>query len=190
MVPKADSTPLTNGGAAAQHRLAQINSGLSTPAVFSPRYSPSTVPAAAPLRTPVLDDSPPPQTTTAPATAPAPAPSAWEADAFRLYDALMPKALAAGGAVAQHDLPWPVLAKKSRKSAPCSYSPRRIHSADVTPAEVARFVALYCAWKGWCADVGRAQMLADWGAVQTAFPPGKAGVSKVRKVVQGISAMV
>ena len=194
MVPKANpnlQSPSTSDGPALQHRLAQINSGLSTQVNFSPRRSSSAIApfsnivgVADPLSTNV-SDSLPLQTTTPSFTQT----EGWDVEAFLLYDALMPKAIAAGNSVKQHDLPWPVLQFRARSHGK-PYSPRLIYSSDVTPLAVASFVRSYCAWKGWSLQVGRTRMLEDWKIIQHTFLPYTAGISKVRKVLQGLSSMV
>ena len=135
---------------------------------------------------------PPSMTSQAAARAPAkitpvsiPQVEEWEAAIFRVYDSLMPAAVAAGKSVSGMNLPWPVLEFKADY-----YSTTTIKDKDIKQDVVSDFVHTYSAWKGWSFQTARGKMKLDWESVQRVFPKDKEGKKRVDSVVKCIIAAV
>jgi len=109
----------------------------------------------------------------------------WEAAIFRLYDTLMPFAIAARSAVTVSHLPWPVLEFKHD-----TYSPENITNDDIKQEVVADFIRVYCVWKGWSFQTGREKMKVDWESVEKEFPSTRKGRKRVEKVVKFIAGAI
>ena len=109
----------------------------------------------------------------------------WEAAIFRIYDNLMPAAIAAGSGVSSMDLPWPVLEFEAKY-----YSTTTIKDKDIKQDVVSDFIHTYCAWKGWNFQMARGKMKSDWESIQNVFPKEKAGKKRVENVVKCIIAAV
>ena len=109
----------------------------------------------------------------------------WEAAIFRIYDKLMPAAIAAGGDVSFMVLPWPVLEFEAKY-----YSTTTIKDKDIKQDVVSDFIHTYCAWKGWNFQMARGKMKSDWESIQSVFPKERAGKKRVEYVVQCITAAV
>jgi hypothetical protein len=109
----------------------------------------------------------------------------WEAAIFRIYDNLMPPAIAARSGVSSMDLPWPVLEFEAQY-----YSTTTIKDKDIKQDIVSDFIYTYSAWKGWSFQVAREKMKTDWESIQNVFPKEKAGKKRVVNVVKCITAAV
>ena len=109
----------------------------------------------------------------------------WEAAIFRIYDNLMPFAIAARSAVSTMDLPWPVLEFEARY-----YATTTIKDKDIQQDVVSDFIYTYSAWKGWSFQITRGKMKTDWESIQNVFPKEKAGKKRVDNVVKYITAAV
>ena len=109
----------------------------------------------------------------------------WEAAIFRIYDRLMPFAIAARSAVSSTDLPWPVLEFEAKY-----YSTTTIKDKDIQQDVVSDFIYTYSAWKGWSFQIARGKMKTDWESIQNVFPKEKAGKKRVDNVVKYITAAV
>jgi hypothetical protein len=110
---------------------------------------------------------------------------AWEAEIFRLYDDLMPKAIAARSSVTVSHLPWPVLEFKHD-----IYSPDTIFNDDIKQDAVADFVRTYSVWKGCSFQAGRDKMRSDWESVEKVFPSKRDGRKRVEKAVRCLAGAV
>lgn len=109
----------------------------------------------------------------------------WEAAIFRLYDSLMPTAIAAGKGVSSIHLPWPVLEFKAKY-----YSTDTIKDKDIKQDVVSDFIRTYSAWKGWNFQMARGRMKSDWESIRNVFPKDKDGRKRVENVVKCITAAV
>jgi len=109
----------------------------------------------------------------------------WEATIFRLYDNLMPAAIAAGSGVSSVNLPWPVLEFEAKY-----YSTTTIKDKDIKQDVISDFIHTYGAWKGWSFQIARGKMKSDWERIQSVFPKERAGKKRVDNVVMYILAAV
>lgn len=109
----------------------------------------------------------------------------WEAAIFRVYDSLMPAAIAAGKSVTCINLPWPVLEFKAD-----FYSTTTIKDKDIKQDVISDFIHTYSTWKGWSFQTTRGKMKLDWESVQRVFPGDRTGKKRVDSVVKCIIAAV
>ena len=109
----------------------------------------------------------------------------WEAAIFRIYDSLMPAAIAVRSGVSSMDLPWPVLEFEAKY-----YSTTTIKDKDIRQDVVSDFIYTYSAWKGWSFQIARGKMKTDWESIQNVFPKERAGKKRVDNVVKYITAAV